>query len=103
MPQVFDGKDACVTPVLTLDEAPLHRHNAERRSFIPSTTAAGQFEPGPAPRLSRTPGTVAVGTKAPSIGQHTLEVLDELGYSKSEIQQFLLDGVVKQEKEKARL
>lgn len=101
--EVFDGKDACVTPVLTLDEAPLHRHNTERESFIPSTTADGQFEPRPAPHLSRTPGIVAKGTTSPQTGQHTIEVLDELGYTQSEIEHFLLDGVVKQAKEKSHL
>nr|XP_053643019.1 alpha-methylacyl-CoA racemase-like isoform X6 [Cherax quadricarinatus] len=98
--QVFAGKDACVTPVLTLDEAPLHPHNAQRGSFIPSSTP-GYFEPGPAPRFSRTPGTA--GTAAPKCGQHTLEILAQLGYSKDEIEQLLLNEVAIVAKEKAHL
>ncbi|KAK4315645.1 hypothetical protein Pmani_013136 [Petrolisthes manimaculis] len=56
--EIFDGKDACVTPVLTMEEAPHHPHNAYRGTFIPSSTNGGQYEPRPAPYLSRTPGSV---------------------------------------------
>ena len=49
---IFAGTDACVTPILSLGEAPGHPHNAFRRSF-----AGG--EPRPAPRFSRTPGEIA--------------------------------------------
>ncbi|XP_045625276.1 alpha-methylacyl-CoA racemase isoform X2 [Procambarus clarkii] len=100
--KIFDGKDACVTPVLSLDEAPVHPHNAKRGSFIPSSLP-GNFEPGPAPRLSRTPGIVVLGTKPPRVGQHTVEVLVELGYSKQDIDQLLLHEVAKVTREKAHL
>ncbi|MDY6923161.1 MAG: CaiB/BaiF CoA-transferase family protein [Pseudomonadota bacterium] len=43
----FAGTDACVTPVLTLREAPGHPHNAARATF----TNAGVVQPGPAPRF----------------------------------------------------
>jgi formyl-CoA transferase len=42
--------------------------------------------------LSRTPG--AVRTPAPELGQHTDEILGELGYSKDEIVAMRRDGVV---------
>ena len=32
--KIFDGSDACVTPILELEEAPEHPHNKERGSFI---------------------------------------------------------------------
>ena len=32
--KIFDGSDACVTPILELEEAPEHAHNKERGSFI---------------------------------------------------------------------
>jgi alpha-methylacyl-CoA racemase len=53
---IFDGSDACVTPVLSLAEAPYHPHNVERGTF---TTIDGFPQPAPAPRFSRTPGVSA--------------------------------------------
>lgn len=40
----FEGTDACVTPVLTLEEAPRHPHNAARNTFCP--------QPAPTPRFA---------------------------------------------------
>lgn len=56
--QLFDGTDACVTPVLSLDEAPLHPHNAARATYRAAGHSADgtpRWTPTPAPRLSRTP------------------------------------------------
>ena len=72
--RTFVGTDACVAPVLALDEAPRHPHLVARRTFV---DVGGATLPAPAPRLSRTPG--AAGAPAPGIGQHTDEVLAELG------------------------
>lgn len=46
---VFAGTDACVAPVLTLDEAPTHPHNAARGAFV---SVEGVAQPAPAPRFS---------------------------------------------------
>lgn len=49
---VFDGTDACVAPVLDLEEAPRHPHNIARGTFF----ARGKgTQPAPSPRFSRTP------------------------------------------------
>ncbi|WP_279587279.1 CaiB/BaiF CoA transferase family protein [Paraburkholderia caballeronis] len=50
---VFDASDACVTPVMRLDEAGSHAHIRERGTFV---ELAGSMQPAPAPRFSRTPG-----------------------------------------------
>jgi alpha-methylacyl-CoA racemase len=47
--QTFEQLDACVSPVLTIEEAHRHPHNQQRATFTPRGAAA-------APRLSRTPG-----------------------------------------------
>ncbi|MET9482863.1 CaiB/BaiF CoA-transferase family protein [Streptomyces sp. NPDC006638] len=66
---VFEGTDACVTPVLTLREAPAHPHLATRATF---TQHAGVTQPAPAPRFSATPGSVR---RAPALpGADTAEV-----------------------------
>jgi len=49
---VFDGSDACVTPVLSPWEAHLHPHAIARDSFV---EVDGIVQPAPAPRFSRTP------------------------------------------------
>lgn len=69
--KIFDYKDACVTPVLTMKDAPFHPHNAARKSFV---TLDGQnYFPRPAPVLSRTPGTIA--EKEPQFGENTTSIL----------------------------
>lgn len=47
---LLEGKDACVAPVLSLEEAPEHPHNLARGSFI---EANGARVPAPVPRFSR--------------------------------------------------
>jgi alpha-methylacyl-CoA racemase len=65
--------------VLTLAEAPAHAHNVERGTFV---EVEGMVQHAPAPRFDRTPG--AVGRRSYA-GQHTEEVLTELGLSAAEI------------------
>lgn len=52
---IFDGSDACVTPVLSLSEAPSHHHHIARQTF---TDINGVTQPMPAPRFSRTPSAI---------------------------------------------
>lgn len=47
----FDGTDACVAPVLTMEEAGDHPHNADRGTFLPNPT-----QPAPGPRFNASPG-----------------------------------------------
>ncbi len=49
--QAFEGSDACVFPVLSLDEAQHHPHLRARETFV---DVAGVVQPAPAPRFSRT-------------------------------------------------
>jgi crotonobetainyl-CoA:carnitine CoA-transferase CaiB-like acyl-CoA transferase len=48
---MFEGTDACVSPVLDLKEAYEHPHMKERGTFI---EVAGVMQPAPGPRFSRT-------------------------------------------------
>jgi len=77
---VFDGVDACVTPVLTLDEAAAHPHVAARGTLV---DVGGVTHPAPAPRFSRsTPRPPAAPRPARA---DTDAVLAELGLSAGEI------------------
>lgn len=51
----FEGVDACVSPVLSLHEAPGHPHNQARGTYL---HRAGHMQPAPAPRFSATPAMV---------------------------------------------
>ncbi len=72
--ELLEGTDTCFAPVLSMAEATEHAHNQSRGTF---TEVAGTVQPGPAPRFSRTPG--AVRRPPPHAGQHTDEILAELG------------------------
>ncbi|MGW4124809.1 CaiB/BaiF CoA transferase family protein [Nocardia sp. NPDC004711] len=52
---VFEGTDACVTPVLSFEEALDHPHLKARNAFL---RVGGVDQAAPAPRFSRTPARV---------------------------------------------
>jgi alpha-methylacyl-CoA racemase len=86
---IFDGTDACVAPILDMDEVDNHRHNKERDLLV---EVDGVSQPGPAPRLSRTPGSVRKpGTPR---GSETIEILEELEFTRDEIEGLLQKNVV---------
>lgn len=86
---VFAGTDACVSPVLALDEAADHPHLAARGTYV---EVDGAVEPAPAPRLSRTPGGIT--RPAPAFGGDTDEVLATLGYTVAQIADLRASGAV---------
>lgn len=71
---IFAPLDACYAPLLTWLEAPHHPHNVAREMFV---EVAGVTQPAPAPRFAATPTSVRTGP--PELGQHTSELLAELG------------------------
>ena len=87
---IFDGTDACATPVLDMTEAPDHPHNKERETFVERN---GVVQPAPAPRFGRTEAEIQ---RPPAHrGQHTDEVLGEFGFSDDEITSLRDSGAVK--------
>jgi alpha-methylacyl-CoA racemase len=85
----FAGTDACVTPVLSLTEAPHHPHNVARGVFV---EIDGVVQPGPAPRFSRTSNEKPRAPVPP--GTDTDQVLSELGLTGSAIADLRVAGVV---------
>ncbi|XP_047229410.1 alpha-methylacyl-CoA racemase isoform X1 [Girardinichthys multiradiatus] len=98
--RIFDGTDACVTPVLSFDQVSSHPHNRERGSFIKNSS--GEEFPRPAPVLSRTPAEPCLASD-PAVGEHTVEVLQDYGYTSTEIDKMLASGVVECNAVKAKL
>ncbi|HEY2774780.1 MAG TPA: CaiB/BaiF CoA-transferase family protein [Candidatus Binatia bacterium] len=87
---IFDGTDACVAPVLGLDEAARHPANAARQVFVDGV--GGHAMPAPAPRLSRTPGRAVAS--APINGTDTDAVLAEAGMTPERIAELRGAGAV---------
>ncbi|GAC1611580.1 MAG: CaiB/BaiF CoA-transferase family protein [Mycobacteriales bacterium] len=71
---IFAGTDACVEPVLSMQEAAQDEHLAVRGTYV---VGDGRTQPARAPRFSRTPGALAEPPPIP--GEHTLEVLLDWG------------------------
>lgn len=90
--QVFAGTDACVVPVLRLDEVAAHPHNAERQVI---QDVAGLPQPAPAPRFSRTPGRLS--SPPPLPGEHTRAALLDWGLQPGDVDRALASGVAVQQ------
>ncbi|HSL56822.1 MAG TPA: CaiB/BaiF CoA-transferase family protein [Acidimicrobiales bacterium] len=87
--EIMEGSDVCFAPVLSIREAPEHPHNVHRGTFV---EVAGITQPGPAPRFSR---TVAEIQRPPAhAGQHTDEVLTELGFDAERIAALRAAGAI---------
>jgi alpha-methylacyl-CoA racemase len=86
---LFANTDACVSPVLSMDEAPGHPHNASRQSFV---EVGGAPQPAPTPRFSRTPSSVPEPMKP--TGSDSRAVLLDYGFAEQEIETLLSNGAI---------
>ena len=86
--EIFAGSDACLSPVLSLDEAPAHPHNVARATF---PQGQGGPQPGPAPRFSRTPGEAGAPVRP---GADTEAVLRERGFDAARIAALRTAGAI---------
>ena len=92
--ELLQQADVCVGPVLTLDEVVRDPQLRQRGLFA----EVEHPKLGPVPQvafpvqMSRTPGRVE--TPAPALGEHTDQVLRDLGYDATAISAFRRDGVI---------
>ncbi len=85
---LMEGSDACVAPVLDMDEAPEHPHNRARGTFI---EVGGVVQPAPAPRFSRsTPAT----PRPPKHGATGEDVLADWGFTPDAIDGLRRAGAI---------
>ena len=70
----LESTDACFAPVLNMDEAPRHRQNLARQSFV---EIDGVAQPAPTPKFSRSPGRVA--PSLPSGAETTQAIMRDWG------------------------
>ncbi len=85
----FEGTDACVAPVLSMEEAPNHPHSMARGTFV---EVDGVVQPGPAPRFSSTAPSAPGGPSIPCAD--TVTILGEMGYSSTQIGMLRSTGAV---------
>ena len=76
--RVFAGTDACVTPVLTMEEAAAHEHLAHRAVY----GAAPDYWPAAAPRFRSGPEALAPAAR---VGDYADVVLADAGMAPDEI------------------
>jgi crotonobetainyl-CoA:carnitine CoA-transferase CaiB-like acyl-CoA transferase len=93
---VFQAAEVTANPVYEIDQLIADEHIQARGVIVeaPDDEAGSVLMHNVIPRLSDTPGKLR--RPAPTLGQHTGEVLDAIGYSAERIAGLAADGVVKQ-------
>jgi alpha-methylacyl-CoA racemase len=86
---IFDGEDACVAPIMSLDEAPGHYHNEARNAFV---DVNGAPQPAPAPRYSSSRTTNPAPLDASAAAADL--ILANAGFAANEIVKLRQTGVV---------
>ncbi|MEW5420885.1 CaiB/BaiF CoA transferase family protein [Amorphus sp. 3PC139-8] len=87
---IFAGSDACVAPVLTIEESERHPHLSARDVVFRGEGEV--LQAAPAPRFARTP---AGAVRSPCAqGGDSADVLAEAGYSDAEIAEMTTRGVI---------
>ena len=86
---ILEGTDACFAPVLSMSEAPHHKHNVARQAFV---EVAGEIQPAPTPRYSRT----VTDTPRPMTGDRAASAarLAHIGIDGSAADDLRRDGVM---------
>jgi alpha-methylacyl-CoA racemase len=85
------GHDACLAPVLTMEEAPSHRQMETRSAY---TAFDGVRHPSPAPRFSRTRSELHRSPPVP--GRDSREALADWGLAANEIAVLEAAGAIAQ-------
>jgi alpha-methylacyl-CoA racemase len=90
---IFNKLDACCTPVLNWDLAHEYEHNQQRKNFALTNQNKNTPAPVPAPRFSSSK-LPSIDRPSPSSGEHTIEILHEIGYSTENVEQLIKKNIV---------
>jgi alpha-methylacyl-CoA racemase len=88
--EILEGTDACFAPVLPMSEVGQHPHMKARGTIVEEF---GIPQPAPAPRFSRTPGSIQGPPAWP--GQHTDDALADWGFSRDELAKLRDAGAIR--------
>jgi alpha-methylacyl-CoA racemase len=92
--EIFKDREACVEPVLTFAEACEYQDSAQREMIVDVKTPNGgsQRQVGSALKLSKS--APEYGVSGGAIGQHSSEILADLGFDKDAIATLRSSGAV---------
>ena len=93
---IFEAAEVTATPVYEIDQLVADEHVQARGVIVeaPDDEAGSVLMHNVIPRLSGTPGKLR--HPAPTLGQHTREVLGAIGYSAERLAALSADGVIKE-------
>jgi len=90
----FEGKDVCISPVLTLSEALSHPHARERKMVIEVGSPKGGRDRQPGLPI-KIEGGLGTPRRAPFLGEHDEEILKGIGYTAARIEELRGKGVLR--------
>ncbi|HKF29283.1 MAG TPA: CaiB/BaiF CoA-transferase family protein [Candidatus Binataceae bacterium] len=93
--EILSRTDVCVGKMNTLDEVEADPQVQARKMIVELDTSEGRKvkQVGISVKLSETPGSIR--SLAPTLGQHTEEIMHGLGYSDAQIEKWRADGSIK--------
>ncbi len=92
--EMFSQTDACVEPVLELNEVVEHPHVLQRRMVNELALPGGKTIKTIAHPIKFPQAETGADQLPPALGQHTVEVLMSVGYSREQIRVMQANGIV---------
>lgn len=92
--RAFEGKDVCLSPVLSMGEALSHPNTVARKMVLPVESPLGGTDRQPGMPI-KIDGVPEAPRRAPLLGEHDDETLAGLGYTKELIADLRSKGVIR--------
>jgi crotonobetainyl-CoA:carnitine CoA-transferase CaiB-like acyl-CoA transferase len=92
--RAFEGKDVCLSPVLSIGEALSHPNTVARNMVIPVESPLGGTDRQPGMPI-KIDGVPEAPRRAPLLGEHDDEILAGLGYTPAGIADLRAKGVIR--------
>lgn len=89
--EFFKGKDVCCTPVLDLQQVVKNEHVISRGLILEDEKTKEKYIPCP---IKFSDMEIKNRLPAPEHGEHTVEILTELGYTDEEIEKFKIEKII---------